>query len=52
MESIYLLIDHCNGEIISRPFIVKGLDKLNEYIYGEYIIYEIVLPELKIIEIK
>ena len=36
---MYIVIEHINGEINSHPFIVYNESDLEEYIYGEYLIY-------------
>lgn len=38
---MYIVIAHINGEINSDPFIVYNESDLEEYKYGEYLIYSL-----------
>lgn len=38
---MYLIIEHCNGELMDEPFILLDENKLEEYINGEYLIYSL-----------
>lgn len=38
---MYLIIEHCNGEIMAEPIILIDEKKLEEYINGEYLIYSL-----------
>lgn len=36
---MYLLIEHCNGEIMNNPFIVYNEKDLIPFLNGDYLIY-------------
>ena len=36
---MYIVIEHCNGEIMDRPILVFNEYELEPYIDGEYLIY-------------
>lgn len=38
---MYILIEHCNGEIMDDPFIVYNEKELEPFINGEYLIYSL-----------
>ena len=38
---MYLLIEHCNGEIMEDPFIVYNEIELKNFIDKEYLIYKL-----------
>ena len=47
---MYLLIEHCNGEIMDDPFIIYNENELDLFIDREYLIYK--LDETYKLEIK
>lgn len=50
MEKYFLIIKHCNGEIMEEPFIVND-EKVLNYMNGEYLVYQIMLPKFILLKV-